>query len=135
MRWGKVFLGGIVGGIVMWLVDFVQHGVIMADTYMSYPEVFNQAENPNAPWWFLLVEVCIAIAAAMLFVKTRGSWAAGVSGGLTFGFFLGLVGFFPNFFHPLTIDGFPYYLAWCWGGMTMIASLVLGAVLGLIVKA
>lgn len=135
MKWGKVLLGGIVGGVVIWLVDFVLHGVIMRDTYMSYPDVFTQTENPNAMWWFLLIEVCIAITAAMLFVKTRGSWGPGISGGLTFGFFLGLVWFFTNFFPPLTIEGFPYFLAWCWGGMTMIVALVLGAVLGLVVKA
>jgi len=134
MNWGKVFLGGIVGGIVIWLVDFVLHGMVMADTYMRFPEVFSQEADPMNMWWFLLVEVCIATAAAMLFVKTRASWGSGISAGLTFGFFLGLVGAFPNFFPPLTIEGFPYFLAWCWSGMTMIVSLVLGAVLSLIVK-
>jgi hypothetical protein len=134
MNWGKVFLGGIVGGIAIWLVDFLLHGIVMADTYMRFPEVFAQEADPMNMWWFLLVEVCIATAATMLFVKTRGSWGAGVKGGLTFGFFLGLVYFFTNFFPPLTIEGFPYFLAWCWGGMTMIVSLVLGAVLSFIVR-
>ena len=68
--------------------------------------------------------------AALLFARTRGSWAAGWKGGLTFGFFLGLVLFFQRFYDPLVIDGYPYYLSWCQGGINMINSLLAGAVPG-----
>jgi hypothetical protein len=73
--------------------------------------------------------------AALLFARTRGSWAAGLRGGLTFGFFLGLVIFFQRFYDPLVIDGYPYYLSWCQGGISMIDSLLAGAVVGTIIKA
>ena len=55
-------------------------------------------------------------------------------GGVTFGFFLGLVAYFTNFYNPLVIEGFPYYLSWCWGAINVISFLVLGAVLGLMMK-
>lgn len=132
MNWGKVLIGGVAAGVATNIVDFVLHGMVMSNTYMGLPEVFSQ-EQAN-PLFFLLVSVCMAIAAAMLFAKTRQAWTDGVKGGATFGAFLGLFAFFPSFYSPLVIDGFPYYLAWCQGGIAFIASVVGGSVLGLIIK-
>lgn len=132
MSWTRVLGGGIAAGIVINLADFVQHGLIMAGAYKRYTQVFSQTQAN--PAWFALVALCIGISVAILFGKTRQSWAAGPAGGVAFGFFVGLIGFFPGFYNPLVIDGFPYYLSWCWGGITMIDSLLAGAVLGAIVK-
>jgi hypothetical protein len=32
------------------------------------------------------------------------------------------------------MEGFPYDLAWCWGGINLVVSLLLGAVLGAMIK-
>ena len=94
MNWTRILLGGLAAGIVMTIADFVMHGMIMGPTYMKHPEVFDQtAANPL---WFVLVAICISLTLALLFGKTRASWAPGWKGGLTFGFFLGLVAFFPR---------------------------------------
>jgi len=132
MNWTRVVLGGVAAGIATNVADFVMHGMIMSSTYTRYPEVFNQ--TPANPLWFTAIGVCIGISAALLFGRTRASWAPGAGGGLVYGFFLGLVGFFPGFYNALVLEGFPYYLVWCWGGITMIDSLIAGAVLGAIVK-
>lgn len=132
MSWSKTILGGILGGIAMMLVDFVAHGVILADTYRSYPEVFEQ--EGGGPLWFTLICILIGIALAILFARTRRSFAKGVAGGLMFGFLAGAVQFFTNFFDALVYDGFPYYLAWCHGAIDLIAFTAAGAVLGLVLK-
>jgi hypothetical protein len=132
MNWTRILVGGVAAGIATNVADFVMHGQIMGATYMRYTEVFSQ-EQAN-PLWFTLIGVCIGIAAALLFGKTRASWAPGWKGGLGYGFFLGLVGFFPGFYNALVIEGFPYYLVWCWGGITMIDSLIAGTALGVIIK-
>jgi hypothetical protein len=132
MNWTHVLRAGVVAGIVTNLADFVMHGMIMANTYVKYPQVFSQTQAN--PLWFLLVALCLGLSAAILFGKSRSSWAAGWKGGATFGFFLGLVGFWTGFYNPLVIDGFPYYLCWCWGGITMIDSLLAGCVLGALIK-
>ncbi len=132
MNWGKVLIGGVAAGIAMTIADFVLHGMIMSKTYMGLPEVFTQ-EQAN-PLYFVLIAVCLSLGAAMLFAKTRQSWAGGVAGGATFGAFLGVFAFFPSFYDPLVIDGFPYFLAWCHGGIAFIGTVVAGAVLGLIIK-
>jgi len=131
MQWGRILGATAVGGIVMWLVSFLLHGFVMSATYTKYP-VFRQGEGN--PLYFLLIELLIALPAAALFSKTRPSWSAGIAGGLAFGFWVGFLGFFAQFFNPLIFEGFPYYLSWCWGGINMIVSMCLGVVLGVMIK-
>ena len=130
MNWTRVLAGGVAAGIVMNLADFVQHGIILAETYKKYA-VFTKTEaNPAL---FALVSVVVAIFIAILFARTRQAWAAGWKGGLAFGFFFGLATFFAGFYFPMVLEGFPYHLAWCWGGVGMIDALLGGATLGAII--
>jgi hypothetical protein len=130
MNWSKAVLAGVVAGVVTNIADFVMHGILLADTYSGLPEVFSQ-EQAN-PLHFAAVSICVGIFAGILFAKTRGSWAAGWKGGATYGFWLGMTAFFAEFYNTLVIDGFPYYLSWCWGGTLVIAGVIGGAVLGAI---
>ncbi len=132
MNWSKVIIAGIAGGIVMTIADFIMHVFILGNTYTRYPEVFRQ--DDAGVHYFLFVGILVSITAAMLFDKTRSVWADGVKGGVTFGFFLGIIFFFSRFYQSLTIEGFPYFLNWCTGGTVLIASVILGAVLGLMIK-
>ena len=132
MNWPKTILAGAVGGIVMNIADFVMHGVILGNTYRKYPEVFSQEEA--GVHYFFLIAVLVGIMAAILFTKTRSVWSDGAAGGATFGFYLGLVLFFTQFYNALVIDGFPYFLSWCHGGAALIAMVVLGTILGLMIK-
>lgn len=132
MNWSKTILAGVAAGVAMTIADYITHGMIMANTYTKYPDVFRQ--DQAAPYYFFLVGIMVSIMAAILFGKTRAAWAEGLMGGATFGFFLGLVAYFTNFYNPLVIEGFPYYLSWCWGAIGVISFVVMGAVLGLIMK-
>lgn len=131
MNWTRAILAGLAAGFVTNIANFVMHGLLLAETYKRY-DVF--AKDEANPLWFLLISFCIGIAAAILFAKSRGSWAAGWKGGATFGFFLGLTAFFANFYYPLVLEGFPYYLGWCWGGINVIDGVLGGAVLGALYK-
>ena len=126
----RALLAGLAAGVAVFFSDFVLHGLVLGDTYVKYPEVFSQ--DGSSPFYFLLISVCLAVPAAFLFARTRGNWTPGILGGLTFGGWLGLIGFFVPFYHPLTIEGFPYFLAWCQGGACLISSLVGGAVAGVV---
>jgi hypothetical protein len=129
MDWTKALITGVVGGVVLTAYNFFMHGVIMANAYTKHT-LFRQ-DQAN-PLWFLLVAVMLGIFGALLFAKTRDSWAAGLKGGLTFGFWLGMVAFFFQFYSPLIYEGFPYHLSWCWGGINLIGWMVFGAVAGMI---
>ena len=132
MHWTRILAGGVVAGIVVNLVDFVLHGQVMAETYKKYDTVFSQKEAN--PAYFFAAAILVGIFVALLFAKTRASWAEGWKGGATFGLFFGLATFFMNFYNPLVIADFPYYLSWCWGGIGVIDGVVGGAVLGSIIK-
>ena len=131
MNWTRVLVGGFAAGIVTFLADFLMHGIIMGETYKKYPGVFTQTEGN--PAWFGVISVAVAICVAILFARSRGSWGAGWKGGATFGLCFGVAVFFMNFYSPLVIDGFPYYLGWCWGGIGLIDGVLAGAVLGALI--
>ncbi len=132
MDWKKALLAGVAAGIAMSIAEFVMHGLIMGKTYAKYPDLYSQ-EQAN-PLYFFVIAVCISIFAAILFGKTRSSWANGPKGGATYGFFLGMVLFFVRFYDSIIYDGFPYYLAWCQGGINLIVMVIAGAVMGAIYK-
>lgn len=132
MNWTKVFVAGVAGGVVANVADFVMHGIIMAGTYEGMPAVFSQEQA--SPFYFLAISICTAIFFTIVYAKTMGSWGGGVKGGATFGFWMGMVAFFPNFYNALVIADFPYYLSWCWGGMTLISAVIGGAVIGALYK-
>jgi hypothetical protein len=131
MNWSRILIAGVAAGVALNISDFVMHGLIMGNTYTKY-SVFTQEQA--SPFLFLVIALCIGIAAAILFAKTRASWAAGAAGGATFGFWLGLVSFFAPFYNSLVFEGFPYYMGWCWGGISLIGAVIGGTVLGLIYK-
>lgn len=131
MNWTRIVVAGLAAGIAANIADFVMHGFILRNTYMEYP-VFSQ-EQAN-PLLFLVVSVCIGLAAAIFYARTVDSWAGGWKGGATFGFFVGLVAFFSNHYNPLVIEGFPYFLSWCWGGTGLITAVIAGAVIGAIYR-
>ena len=132
MNWQKALLAGLAGGVALSISDFIFHGLVMADTYVKYSEVFSQ--EPANPLFFVLVAIFIGLGAGILFGKTRRCWADSFQGGATYGFFLGLISFWPSFYSALVIDGWPYYLSWCHGGINLIGSVIGGAVLGAVYR-
>lgn len=131
MNWIKAVIAGVVGGVALNIAEFVMHGIIMSKTYARYP-IFTQ-EQAN-PLWFLVIAVCMGLAAALLWARTCKCWPDGVKGGATYGFFLGLVLFFPGFYNTLIYVDFPYYLSWCWGSINVIGMVILGSVISLVYK-
>ena len=131
MNWNKAVIAGAVGGVALVVYDYVIHGVILANTYQSLPEVFRAGANPL---WFMALAIILGVVAGLFFAKTRSSFAAGPKGGMMFGLWIGLIGFFATFYTPLTITDFPYYLTWCQGSSVLIGWIVWGAVAGAMYK-
>lgn len=132
MNWTRVLLGAVAGGVALNLVSFVSHGLILADTYRTYDQVFEQ--EPANPAFFVVTSLILGLVAAVLFAKTRASWRSGLTGGILFGLLVGLLPGFTNFFWPIVFAGFPYHLAWCWLGIDVLSYGAAGAVFALIIK-
>lgn len=128
----KTWIAAVVGGIVSCFVSFLLHGFVMASAYTRWDEVFSQ-EQAN-PVWFFAIAIVVALPAAYLFSRTRDKWQAGLSGGLCFGALVGAVIGFTQFYWPLIILGFPYYLSWCWLGIDLITYSAMGAAFSFFIK-
>ena len=131
MNWSRALMAGVVAGFVVNLADFVMHGLMLGSAYRRYP-IFSQ-EQAN-PLWFLVISICIAVPATLLFARTREVWREGIVGGATYGFWLGLISFFPPFYNVLVLEGYPYHLTWCWAGINLIDAVLLGAIAGALYK-
>lgn len=131
MQTSRALIAGAVGGLVLAVYSMIVHGFIMGSTYANRPEVFRQ----DAPmYWFPIIAILLGVVAGLFFAKSRGSWAEGAKGGMTFGFWVGLLGFVAAFYNPLVFEGFPYFLSWCWGAIDLIGWVIGGAVIGSLYK-
>lgn len=132
MNWTRIALAGVAAGVVTNVCEFIVHGLLMAATYEGLPEVFEQTQA--SPLYFLAIAIGMALAMAALYARTRSCWPSGVKGGATLGFFVGLFLFFADFYYPLIIAEFPYYLAWCWGASSILFAVITGSVVSLVYK-
>ena len=132
MNWTRVALAGVVSGVVANVCSFIIHGILLADTYVGRPDIFEQTQA--SPFYFLGLAIGSALVVTVIYAKTMGAWGGGWKGGAKLGFWVGLVGFFPNFYYSLVIADFPYYLSWCWGSSSIIVSIIGGAVIGALYK-
>lgn len=131
MNWSKALISGVAGGVVLAVYEAIMYGFVMAGTFAAYPGVFRQDANPI---WFSVIAILIGAVAGMFFAKSRASWSPGPKGGMNFGMWLGLIAFFAGFYTTLMHPGFPYFLTWCMGGISLIGWVLYGAVAGAINK-
>jgi hypothetical protein len=70
---------------------------------------------------------------AWFYLAVAGSFAPGVPGGMTMGFYTGVLMIFPAaIFMHLMFEGFPYYLSWIWIFYTVAWYVCAGAIAGAI---
>ena len=110
MDFKKFLTIGIAVGIAANLIDFAVHGNLLADFYSHPP--FRQDVNVG---WMILGDLVAGFVFAWFYLAVAGSFAPGVSGGATMGFYTGVLVIFPAaIFMHLMFEGFPYYLSWIW---------------------
>jgi hypothetical protein len=125
----KKFLAiGLAVGIAANIVDFLVHGQLLADFYTHPP--FRQGINPG---WMILSDFVAAFVFAWFYLAVAGSFAPGVPGGATMGFYTGVLLIFPAaILMHLMFEGIPYYLAWIWIFYTVAWYVCAGVIAGAI---
>lgn len=125
----KKFLAiGLAVGIAANIVDFLVHGQLLADFYTHPP--FRQGVNPG---WMILSDFVAAFVFAWFYLAVAGSFAPGVPGGATMGFYTGVLLIFPAaILMHLMFEGIPYYLAWIWIFYTVAWYVCAGVIAGAI---
>ena len=130
----RKFIVAVLGvGVVMNVFDFVVNGMLLQNAvYSKLPNLLNQ----NLPIkWLVIADFIAALVLVWVYVRVSGSFSAGVSGGAQFGFYAGVLVNFPTWIiASLTMNGFPYYLAWVWTIVGIIWCIIAGAVAGALYK-
>jgi hypothetical protein len=125
----KKFLAiGIAVGVAENVIDFFVHGKLLADLYTHPP--FRQDIRFG---WMILSDFVAAFVFAWFYLAVAGSFAPGVPGGATMGFYTGVLLIFPAaILMHLMFEGIPYYLSWIWIFYTVAWYICAGAIAGAI---
>ena len=130
MDFRKLIAIGFAVGIAANAIDFVVHGNLLASFYAHPP--FRQDVNPG---WMILGDFIAGFVFAWFYLAVAGSFAPGVPGGMTMGFYTGVLMIFPAaIFMHLMFEGFPYYLSWIWVFYVVVLYVCAGAIAGAINK-
>ena len=130
MDFKKFFTIGLAIGIVVNVMDFVVQGNLLAGFYRQAP--FRQE---NMIGWMILGDFVAAFVFAWFYLAVAGSFAPGVSGGATMGFYSGVLVNFPAaIFMYLMFQGFPYFLSWIWIVYGIFWYVCAGAIAGALNK-
>ena len=129
MKSSKFWIAVVVTGIVGNILDFVVQGMILTNMYYStMPDIFNNTTNPA---WYIFGDFVGSFVLIWFYDKVRGSFAEGMKGGATFGFYAGVLLNFPTWiFIHLFIKGYPYGLSWIDTIYGIIWYIIAGAIIG-----
>ena len=122
----KWIIIGIVVAIVAAVYDVIVHGSLLASYYTQAP--FRQDASLA---WMLVSNVVAGLVFAWVYLKVAGSFPSGVSGGVTMGFYAGVLVNFPSaIFLNLVLQNFPYALSWLWVVSGIVFYVTAGAIAG-----
>jgi hypothetical protein len=122
----KCLIIGIVVGIVGVVFDAVVHGGLLANYYTQAP--FRQDTSMA---WVIVSNVAAGLVFAWVYLKVAGSFAPGVSGGITMGFYAGVLVNFPSaILLNVLLQNFPYALSWSWVVAGIVFYVMAGAIAG-----
>jgi hypothetical protein len=95
MNWGRVLLGGIVAAVVIFLSEWLIHGVVLMDDWMAAMESINRPQNPEeAPIvLYAVISLLFGLALAWTYAGIRPRFGAGPGTALKAGFVIWLVGY------------------------------------------
>lgn len=84
----KLLIGSVVVYLVLILLEYLEHSVFFASTYMSLPNLFRSPEETKA--WVVLV-VYVVFAFGFTFIFSKGYEGKGVMEGVRYGFYVSLL--------------------------------------------
>lgn len=128
MKNGKFWLAVLAAGVAVNIFDYLVHGVWLASTYKSLPDVFRHMSDPT---WFIVGDFVAVLVFAWFYDKVYASFGGGVKGGAMYGLYAGILVSFPTWvFIHLIFEGMPYGLAWTMTFLGIAWGVIAGAVIG-----
>jgi hypothetical protein len=130
MDFRKFLTIGIAVSIAANVIDFVVQGNLLRGYYAMAP--FRQDTNVV---WMVIGDSVAAFVFAWFYLAVAGSFAPGLAGGATMGFYTGVLVNFPAaIFMHLMFQGVPYFLAWIWVAYGIFWYVCAGSIAGALNK-
>jgi hypothetical protein len=135
MRLNKLLLTSSVVFAVMFVSEFLIHGVALAGLYETTVKLWRPMAEMRSLGWLMWISYLI-VSPVLVYIYDRGYEAGkpGLAQGIRFGFWMGLLQSAPMALNCYAVMPIPVSLAvgWFAGGMTEM--LVIGAVIGMMWK-
>jgi hypothetical protein len=77
INWGRVFLGGIVAGLIINVFEFVENGVVLARDWDTAMKALGRAMEPSAIPMFFVWGFLVGISAIWLYAAARPRFGPG----------------------------------------------------------
>ena len=129
MNWTRGLLATLAAGIVGNVLDAVVHGWYFQQNFYDKNPTLFRADMPLP--WLIVGDFVAALVLVWVFDRVMSSFAAGAGGGAKFGFYAGVLVWFPGaIYMNMMFNGFSYQLAWMWIIYGVIWYVIVGAVVG-----
>lgn len=97
INWGRVFLGGLLAGVVVNVFEYVTNGVVLAGQWDAAQRALGHAMPPSAVPVFIVWGFLVGIAAIWLYAAIRPRFGPGPKTAASSGFGFWIIGYvFPN---------------------------------------
>ncbi len=94
----RLLISGIAAGVVIWVVDFIANGIVLAERYKNLQNAGHFLSTPRLPFFPLwtLVELGLGIGLAWTYAAVRPRLGPGPKTALTIGVVIGLMMYVPG---------------------------------------
>jgi len=94
----RLLISGIAAGVVMWIVDFIANGIVLADRYKTLQSTGIFLSQPRLPFFALwtLMELGLGIGLAWIYAAVRPRLGPGPKTAFTVGLVVGLMMYLPG---------------------------------------
>jgi hypothetical protein len=130
MNVGRIVKVTVAAGIVYSVFDYVINNYVLSGMMAGMASILNPAPSML---YYLVLDLAAALVVALLYDKVHGSFGAGVGGGLTFGFYAGLVANIPIWIGlHVFIKDISYGTAWAFTIAGVAGYMIMGAIASLV---
>ena len=133
-NWQSLLLTGIVVFILVFVLDYVVHGILLKDLYVKFARLFLPMAMMNARMSYMLGGQAL-FALLLVFIYSQGyTGKKSVMEGIRYGIYVGLLLQLPKSLMAFATAVYPGTLLIWWGVAGLIQTIVYGAVIGAMYK-
>jgi hypothetical protein len=130
---GRWILGGVVAGVVLFVIDFVVNGLILAQQWTDAMTALNlpaMTENVGTLIIFLILSLIVGLVAVWIYAGIRPRFGAGVKTAIFAGLAVWLVGYLVPSLFVMASGVFPavrFWVGFIGGGLEVALAAGAGA--------